>query len=173
MKISLIWAMSRNRVIGKCNRLPWRLPDELLYFRNTVRGNPIIMGRRTFEGIGKPLSGCLNIVLSTSNVEFPGCVHAKNLDAALEFAQTTRDTELIGEIFVIGGSAVYEAALPQAHRLYRTIVEAKIEGDTFFPSYDESDWSCIGSERHASDARHQYSFRMEVFEREPNDSSLV
>ena len=151
--------MSLNRVIGKDNRLPWRLPDELQYFRDTVRGNPIIMGRKTFEGVGKPLKDCTNIVLSKSRTEFPGCSHATNLDDALRIVGS------VEEVFVIGGTAVYEEALARADKLYRTIIEAEIEGDTFFPEYDESDWICESSKHHDSDSRHPYSFTMEVFSR--------
>lgn len=159
MQVSLIWAMSRNRVIGKSNRLPWRLPDELQYFRDTVRGNPIIMGRKTFEGVGKPLRDCTNIVLSKSQTDFPGCTHAFCLNDALKIARS------FDEVFVIGGSAVYEEALPLADRLYRTIVEAEIEGDTLFPEYDESEWICESSNHHGIDSRHPYSFTMGVFSR--------
>ena len=165
MQLSLIWAMSRNRVIGKCNRLPWRLPDELQYFRDTVRGNPIIMGRKTYGGIGKPLKDCTNIVLSKSTSEFPGCAHASNLDEALRLAQSCLEEEHREEVFVIGGSAVYEEALPRADRLYRTIVEAEIEGDTFFPEYDESKWTSESSVHHRIDSRHPYSYTIEVFSR--------
>ncbi|MCY3884530.1 MAG: dihydrofolate reductase, partial [Gammaproteobacteria bacterium] len=135
MKVSLIWAMSENRVIGKCNRLPWRLPDELQYFKDTVRGSPIIMGRKTFEGVGKPIKDCLNIVLSKSRSEFSGCIQATNLKDAIEAARTAEEAQLSNEVFVIGGTSVYEEALPLATRLYRTTIEAEIEGDTFFPIY--------------------------------------
>ncbi len=156
--------MSRNRVIGKNNRLPWRLPDELQYFRDTIRGSPIIMGRKTFEGVGKPIRDCTNIVMSKSATEFHGCIHATSLDDALRLAQS--DNKKRNErVFVIGGSGVYEEALSRADRLYRTIVEAEIEGDTFFPLYDESKWACESSVHHRSDARHPYSFTMEVFSR--------
>lgn len=157
--------MTRNRVIGKCNRLPWRLPDELKYFRDTIRGNPIIMGRKTFEGVGKPLRDCTNIVLSKSEKEFHGCIHATSFEDALRLARSAKNKKLNEEIFVIGGSAVYQEALPRAQRLYRTIVEAELEGDTFFPVYDESKWSCESSVHHDVDARHPYSFKMEVFSR--------
>ena len=157
--------MSRNRVIGKCNRLPWRLPDELQYFRNTVRGSPIIMGRKTFEGVGKPLKDCLNIVLSKSQAEFQGCLSASSLSHALDIVQSGNHSERTEEVFVIGGSAVYEEALPLADRLYRTIVQAEIEGDTFFPKYDESKWTPESSVHHRTDSRHPYSFTMEVFSR--------
>lgn len=156
--------MSRNRAIGKNNRLPWRLPDELQYFRDTVRGNPIIMGRKTFEGVGKPLRDCTNIVLSKSATKFHGCIHATSFDDALSLARSDDKTGS-ERVFVIGGSAVYEEALSFADRLYRTIVEAEIEGDTFFPLYDESKWTCESSVHHGSDAKHPYSFTMEVFSR--------
>lgn len=157
--------MSQNRVIGRSNRLPWRLPDELQYFKDSVRGSPIIMGRKTFEGVGKPIKGCLNIVLSTSRAEFDGCIPAKCLDDALKLSMSRGKTMRRDEVFVIGGSSVYQDALPLAHRLYRTIVEAEIEGDTFFPEYDESQWTCMSSVHHVIDSRHPYSFRMEVYER--------
>lgn len=161
--------MSQNRVIGKSNRLPWRLPDELQYFRDTVRGRPIIMGRKTFEGVGKPIKGCLNIVLSRSRATFSGCIHASSLEDALQCAVSTKEAKRNNEVFVIGGSGVYTETLPLAHRLYRTVVETDIEGDTYFPAYDESQWTLSSCAYHDVDSRHPFSFRMEIFDRTPHN----
>ncbi len=162
--------MSRNRVIGKANRLPWRLPAELQYFRDTVRGHPVIMGRKTFEAVGKPFPRCLNIVLSRSQVSFAGCRHASTMRSALKSATEGNSQIGLDEVFVIGGAKVYEEALEFSDRLYRTIVEAEIEGDTFFPIYDESSWKCISSKTHSADVDHPYAFTMEVFDRIPESS---
>lgn len=170
MRVSLIWAMSRNRVIGKANRLPWRLPDELQYFRTTVRSHPVIMGRKTFEAVGKPFPRCLNIVLSRTQGSFAGCRHASTLREALKIASKGIGCISLDEVFVIGGARVYEEALETSDRLYRTIVEAEIEGDTFFPIYNESVWKCISSKTHGADVDHPYSFTMEVFDRIYDDS---
>ncbi len=159
--------MSRNRVIGKSNRLPWRLPAELQHFRETVRGHPVIMGRKTFESVGKPLARCLNIVLSRSNTDFHGCSSASSLTEALSLASQGNCDYNLEEAFIIGGARVYEEALETSDRLYRTIVDAEIEGDTFFPIYDETVWKCVKSTTHPSDADHPYAFTMEVFERIP------
>lgn len=132
--IGLIVAYDKNRVIGLNGDMPWRIPGELRRFRELTTGNVVIMGRRTFESLGKPLPGRTNIVLSgREGYSAPGCLNARSLDEALEMAKETgRD------IYIGGGAVVYSQALPLAEKLFISEVHAEFEGDTFFPEFDES-----------------------------------
>ena len=160
MKRSLVVAMDRNRVIGRDNRLPWRLPDDLAYFKRVTMGHPVVMGRRTWESIGKPLPGRTNIVLS-SNPDYaaPGCTVVGSLEAAWRAAGDA------DEVFVIGGTSLFEETLPSAERIHLTEVEAAVEGDTFFPEFDRSQWSEREIARHPADERHDHPFRIVVLDR--------
>lgn len=162
MKLALIWAMSENRVIGAEGRLPWRLPDEMRAFRRITSGNPIIVGRRTYESFGGPLPERTNIVVTRqTGYRAPGAVVAKSLDAALDVAaESTPET-----CFVIGGSELYAAALPRADRLYMTVVHADLDGDTRFPEFDEAAFTVVSECHHERDDRHAHAFTMRVLER--------
>lgn len=133
--LSLICAMDKNRLIGKNNALPWHLPADLAFFKKTTMGKPIIMGRRTFESIGKPLPGRQNIVI-TSNPDWfaEGCDVADGIDAALEQAGSAP------EVMLIGGASLYEQTINQADRLYLTLIDHAFEGDTWFPEIDLRQW---------------------------------
>lgn len=131
-RISLIAACSENRVIGNGGKIPWHLPDDFRRFKARTMGHPIIMGRKTYESIGRPLPGRTNIVITRdSGREIPGCIVVSSLTEAIERAKGI-DKE---EIFVIGGGQVYAEALPLADRLYLTLIHAIIDGDAFFPEY--------------------------------------
>jgi dihydrofolate reductase len=123
MRISLIAALSRNRVIGLENRLPWRLPEDLKRFKELTMGHPVLMGRKTAESIGKPLPGRLNLVVSRTGL---------SLKEAIDRARESGTDEL----FVIGGEQIYRQTLPLADRLYLTLVDSEVEGDAFFPEWD-------------------------------------
>ena len=153
--------MAENDVIGIDGRLPWHLPADLRRFKQLTVGHPVIMGRRTFDSIDrKPLADRQNIVLTRDpTYRAPGAHTAASLEDALRQAGDA------AEVFVAGGEAVYRAALPIADRLYLTIVHARVEGDTRFPAFDESDWRVIEDERHDADARHAHPFTFRTFER--------
>lgn len=167
MKVSLIWAMSRNSVIGRDNGLPWRLPREMKHFMNTTRGHPVIMGRRTFESMdGKPLPKRVNIVVTTTpGYEAPGGVVTDSLEAALAEAERQCAHMGVDEAFVIGGAGIYGPALEVADRLYVTVVQADIEGDTFFPAVDWSRWQCSSEEAFPADDANPYPFTIAIYER--------
>ena len=159
---SLVVAMARNRVIGRDNQLPWRLPADLAYFKRITMGHPVIMGRRTYESIGRPLPGRLNIVVSRSpQFSAPGCTVVPSLAEAWRAAG---DAE---EVCVIGGTSIFAEALPAADRIHLTEVEAEVPGDTWFPEFDRGEWTEREVERHAPDERHAYPFRIVVLERRP------
>ncbi len=139
MKISLIAALSENNVIGKDNKLPWNIPEDLKRFKKLTLGHPIIMGRKTFESIGRPLPGRLNIVISRNfSYQDDSVKVMSSLDEAITFAK--RQEELMplpheNEIFIIGGGQVFEQAITKADKLYLTIVHVTLDGDAFFPDY--------------------------------------
>ena len=160
MRRSLVVAMARNRVIGRDNRLPWRLPDDLAFFKRTTMGHPVIMGRRTYESIGKPLPGRLNIVV-THQPDFsaPGCTVVHSMKEAYRAAGDAP------EVAIIGGNAIFAETLPDADTIYLTEVDAEVEGDVFFPPFDRSRFREVELERHAADERHAYPFRILKLER--------
>ena len=163
MFISIIVAMDENRGIGIGNRLPWRLPDDLKYFKNTTLGHHLVMGRKTFDSLGKPLPGRINIVLTRDPNYNPGgeVVIAHSLGEALTHARSGQERET----FICGGGALYRQSLPLAHRLYLTLVHTQTEADVFFPPINPSNWVEQRSSYHPADEKHPYSFSTKLLER--------
>ena len=161
MKLSLIAALADNGTIGKDNALPWHLPDDFKWFKKMTMGKPVIMGRRTWESIGrKPLPGRKNIVLTRSpSSHEAGVEMVFNLQRAVELAGRA------DEAVVIGGARLYAEALPIADLMYLTRVHAEIEGDTVFPEVDWDRWERRLREAHAADDRHAYAFTCEIWEK--------
>jgi dihydrofolate reductase len=152
--------MSRNRVIGANGQIPWHLPEELKRFQRLTTGHHIVMGRRTWESIGKLLPGRTTVIVTRRRgYHAPGARIAHSLDEAI--AACGDDDE----IFVIGGAELYAQALPRAARLYVTTVEASIEGDAFMPEFESGGWREVSSESFPADRRHRYPFRCAVYER--------
>lgn len=160
MIISLIAAMGRNRVIGKDNALPWRLPADMKRFKNLTLGKPIIMGRKTFESIGRPLPGRTNIII-TRDKDFhaQGCVILHSLDEAITSADGAE------ELMVIGGSSVFQQFLPYAKRIYLTIIDEDIEGDVFFPEFDKNEWHERERIEYQPDEKNIYRYAFVTLER--------
>jgi dihydrofolate reductase len=158
--ISIIAAMDRNRLIGNNNQLPWHLPADFAHFKAVTMGKPMLMGRKTFESIGKPLPGRTNIVLSRNpETRFEGAVCVSSVNEALDVVP---DAE---EIMVIGGSAIYEMLLPRANRMYLTYVDAEFEGDAWFPAFDESQWFETESVTRLADDKNLYNCRFVTLEK--------
>lgn len=166
MQLSLIWAMAENRVIGRNNSLPWRLPDDMRHFMKTTMGRPVIMGRKTFESMKSPLPGRTNIVL-TQNAQWQreGTQVVSTFDEAIALAESQCLIDGVDEVMVIGGAQIYELALPLADRLYLTTVHAEPQGDVFFPSVDLSGWQVVAEERREADERHSSAFTFQTLER--------
>ena len=164
--LALVVAVAENGVIGKDGGLPWHLPDELRYFKRLTVGHTLIMGRRTFESIGRPLPRRRTIVL-TRDPDFraEGVDVASGLDRALALCEPGPDGG--PSIFAVGGSSVYREALPRAGHLFLTRVHASVDGDVHFPQVDWRRWRCRRAERHEQDARHAHAFTMECWERSP------
>ncbi|GAA1372713.1 dihydrofolate reductase [Peribacillus frigoritolerans] len=151
--ISLIVAMDQNRVIGKNNKLPWHLPADLQYFKKVTMGHPIVMGRKTFESIGRVLPGRENVIV-TRNQEFKaeGCVVLHDIAQIKMFADNHEE-----EVFVIGGAEIFKEILPFTDRLYITEIHETFEGDTFFPEIDENEWDEISSNPGNIDEKNRFA----------------
>lgn len=162
MLISIVVAASTNNVIGRNGQLPWRLPDDLRHFKVVTMGKPIVMGRLTWESIGRPLPGRQNIVI-TRNPDYvvEDCHVVTSPAAALGVAGE------VDEVMIIGGGRIYEMFLPQARRLYLTRVQADIDGDTFFPAIveGERDWRLVSCDAHAADEANEYAYEFRIYER--------
>jgi len=165
MIISLIAALTRNRVIGLNNGLPWHLPDDMKYFMQTTKGHHVIMGRRNYDSIPekfRPLPNRHNIVITRQEaLQAPNCTVVHSLEEALAIAQKAGEAEA----FVIGGSAIYQLAIPFANRLYLTEIQAELSGDTHFPVFDRAQWREVSRVPHAIDARHAYGFEFVIYDR--------
>jgi dihydrofolate reductase len=160
MKVSLVVAMARNRVIGRNGQMPWRLPEDLAYFKRVTMGHPIVMGRKTYESIGRPLPGRLNIVVSRNAAfDAPGCRVVPSMEEAYRAAGDA------DEVSVIGGTSIFDAALPRADVIHLTEVDAEVPGDTWFPAFDRREWQEHEVARQAADARHEHAFRIVRLER--------
>ncbi|MBX2945784.1 MAG: dihydrofolate reductase [Cyclobacteriaceae bacterium] len=167
MTISIIAALTQNRVIGKNNDLPWHLPDDMKYFMQTTKGHPVIMGRKNYKSIPekfRPLPNRTNIVVTRQkNFTAPGCLVTHSLNEALDAAASAGSDE----IFIIGGAEIYREGMHKANKLYLTEIKGTIEGDTFFPTYDSSQWNEISRLHHPADVRHRFAFDFVVYEK-PN-----
>jgi dihydrofolate reductase len=162
LRISLVAAAARNAVIGHRGEIPWRLPDDQKFFRSLTTGHCILMGRKTYDSIGRALPERVNLVLSRSDLSGIEGIHGfSELAKAIDWARDQGHEEL----FVIGGEALYRDAMDGADRIYLTRVESEPEGDAFFPEIDPARWHCERSEAHTADERHAIPFAIETWER--------
>ncbi|CRH36459.1 Dihydrofolate reductase [Pantoea ananatis] len=157
--ISLIAALAADRIIGMENAMPWDLPADLAWFKRNTLKKPVIMGRLTFESIGRPLPGRLNIVVSSKPGSAEGVTWVTSLADAISAAGEAE------EIMVIGGGRIYEQMLARADRLYLTHIDAEVEGDTQFPDYEPDEWHSTFSEFHDADEQNSHSYCFEILER--------
>lgn len=166
MKLSLICAMAENRVIGRNNSLPWHLPADLKYFKRTTMGNCIIMGRKTWESIGRPLPGRTNIVITSNpDLEAEGARVVGSLPAAIKLAESISIMDGSEEAFVIGGAGIYQAALPLANRFHLTRVHAQVEGDTLLADFDETQWQEVECQDFQHTDSNPYDYSICILER--------
>ena len=167
MKTSLVVAVARNRVIGRDNDLPWRLPEDLKFFKRVTMGKPMIMGRRTYESIGKPLPGRTNIVVTRNPAyEAQGVVVTTSLKKAVELAEEVARREGVEEATIIGGAEIFRESLGFADRIYLTEVHAEVEGDVLFPEYDRRHWRETFREDRKADEKHPFDYSFVTLERE-------
>lgn len=163
--LAMIVAMARNRAIGRENTLPWRISGDLQFFKRTTLGKPVVMGRKTFQSIGRPLPGRENIII-TRNPDWraPGVVVATSLEQALLLAQQAAVRDGAEEIMVIGGAEIYRQAMPLARRLYITEVDAEVEGDAFFPVLDDH-WQESGRDCYPASDKDEYNYCIVQYDR--------
>src|SRR6185436_10760190 len=155
MIISLIAAISKNHVIGKNNDLPWRLPDDMKYFMQTTKGHHVIMGRKNYQSLPekfRPLPNRTNIVITRqTGFNAPGCMVVHSLKEAIQVAEKSLESE----VFLIGGSQIYQEGMPLAHRMYLTEIKENIEGDVYFPPIKQSEWIETSRRIHTPDSQHR------------------
>jgi dihydrofolate reductase len=167
MQLALIAAMARNRVIGHNNALIWHLPEDLKHFKNTTSGHHIIMGRKTFESIGRPLPNRVNIVVSrNADLSIPGVMVTHSLEEAIQ--KSAADTQP----FVVGGAQLYAAALPFATDLYLTHIDKDFEGDAFFPEFSMNDWQVVATETHQKEGPDGFTYSFVHYQRIAKSANL-
>lgn len=159
MIISLIWAQDENGIIGREGKLPWQLPADMAWFREHTMGKPVLMGRKTYESIGKPLPGRTNIVLTGQDINIEDCLVVHSPEEAIEAAGDA------GEMMVIGGAEIYALFLPRAERLYITEIRHAFDGDTSFPDFNRDEWREIHHEEHTPDDKNAYDYRFVILTR--------
>lgn len=165
-KISLVVAMAENRVIGRENRLPWHLPQDLKHFKSITTGHPVIMGRKTFESIGRALPNRINIVITRKgDWSADGVIVCHDVEEALRLANREAEAIGVGELMVIGGANLYDQLLPRAYRLYLTLVHAEVEGDALFPDFNRQQWNEVSRVEHSYDTGNPYNYSFIVLDR--------
>ena len=157
--VSIIVAVAQNGVIGDKNALLWHISEDMRFFKRTTSGHPVIMGRKTYDSLGRPLPNRTNVVISRTAEHIEGCQIARSLEEAIALFPAEE------EIFIIGGAQIYALALEVADRIYLTRVEHDYEGDTLFPKWDESKWQLVDSEAYPCGEKYPYPFAFERYER--------
>lgn len=166
MHIALIWAMAENRVIGRDNKLPWYLPNDLKYFKRVTSGKPVIMGRKTYDSIGQPLPNRTNIIVTRDTAfSAEGCQVVHSLDEALNLAEAQLMVSGGEEVIVMGGAEIYAQALPRADRLYVTLVHAEVAGDAVFPAIDFDAWRESAREDFVAAGPNPYDYSFVIYDR--------
>ncbi|MFA0053842.1 type 3 dihydrofolate reductase [Vibrio echinoideorum] len=159
MIISMIAAMANNRVIGKDNQMPWHLPADFAWFKRSTMGKPVVMGRKTYDSIGRPLPGRLNVVISRDeSLEIEGVTTVTSIEKALALVSD------VDEVMIIGGGSIYESCLPKADKLYLTYIDFAVDGDTQFPEWGEG-WKQSFSETYQSDEKNKHNMEFVILER--------
>ncbi len=159
---SIMVARSDNRVIGRDNDLVWHMPADLKYFKETTTGHYVVMGRKTYESVNKPLPGRLNIIVTRQpNYYREGCLVVHDVEQAFRLGEENGQEEL----FVLGGAQIYELTLPQVDRIYLTEIKADFEGDTYFPEIDTTQWKEVKREQHTADEKNPHPYAFVVLER--------
>ncbi|MFM5205518.1 type 3 dihydrofolate reductase [Aeromonas veronii] len=162
MKISMIAAMAHDRVIGKDNQMPWHMPADLAHFKRVTLGKPVLMGRKTFESIGRPLPGRRNLVISRNpDYQAEGIEVVGSVEAALALLAGSS----VEELMVIGGGHLYAEMLPSADCLYLTRIDLAVEGDTRFPAFDDGQWQRVDCESHPADEKNPHPYSFETWQR--------
>ena len=158
-KISIVVAIAENHAIGKDNKLLWYLPNDLKHFKTITSGHTVIMGRKTYDSIGKPLPNRRNIIITRKHIDIPGCEVVNSVEAAVDLCKTEE------EVFIVGGAEIYRLAMAITNKIYLTIVHQSFEGDTFFPEIDEDIWVETEREDHDPDEKNKLAYSFITLER--------
>ncbi|MCK9480870.1 MAG: dihydrofolate reductase [Bacteroidia bacterium] len=161
--IALIVAVGNHNEIGLNNQLLWHLPDDFKWFKKNTLGYPVVMGRKTFDSIGKALPGRLNVVISKTPQNYPNVEWADSIDNALSIASKENS-----KVFILGGESIFKALLPSADILYLTKVYHSFDADVFFPEINPQEWKLVYSQYHPKDEKHLYNFEFQILERIPH-----
>ncbi|MEO3406542.1 dihydrofolate reductase [Mucilaginibacter sp. CAU 1740] len=159
MILSIIVAIAKNHAIGKDNKLLWHLPNDLKHFKDTTSGHTVIMGRKTFDSVGKPLPKRRNIVITRQAISIEGCEVVDSLEAAVALCKAE------DEVFIVGGAEIYRQAIPLTDRIYLTIIDHEFEGDTFFPELNPDEWQETKHEDFEPDEKNKYKYKFITLER--------
>ena len=159
MTVTIVVAIAENNAIGKDNKLLWYLPNDLKHFKEITTGGTVIMGRKTYESVGKPLPKRRNIIITRQNITIEGCEVVNSIEAALALCKTEK------EVFIVGGAEIYKQAMPLTDRIYLTIVHSKFEADSFFPVIKSDEWSEVFHERHEVDEKNNIPYSFITLER--------
>ncbi len=166
--LTIVVAMAKNHIIGRDGALPWRLSDDLKWFKQVTFGKPVIMGRKTYQSIGKPLPGRDNIVISRcDDFQAPGVTVAATLEDAISIAEAFAISREVGEICVIGGGMIYEEALPLVNKIYLTEIDAEIKGDTTFPALAATEWSRDAAGQISKGEKNDHDASLNILTRQP------
>lgn len=160
--LSIIVAIGKNNVIGKDNKIPWKISADMKYFSKVTTGKTVLMGKKTYlsivEKLGKPLPNRKNVVLSRTEKEISDCEVINELN---DFVEKNKNEE----IFVIGGASIYEQTLPLSDKLYITEIDCNIDGDAFFPAFNKSDWNLVSEDKHSKDEKNKFDYNFKIYER--------
>ncbi len=159
MTITIVVAIAQNHAIGKDNKLLWHLPTDLKHFKNITTGGTVIMGRKTYDSVGKPLPNRRNIIITRQSIDIDGCEVVNSLDAALALCKTEQ------EVFIVGGAEIYKMAMSVTNRIYLTIVHHNFEADTYFPEIEPDKWTETAREDHQPHEKHKYAYSFITLER--------
>jgi len=159
MTVSIIVAIGRNHAIGKNNKLLWHLPKDLKHFKDVTTGHTVIMGRKTFDSVGKPLPNRRNIIVTRQAISIEGCEVVSSIDAALALCANEE------EVFIVGGAEIYKLSIPLTDRIYLTVIDHDFDGDTFFPELNDEDWKETERENFEPDEKNKYTYSFITLER--------
>ena len=159
MTVTIVVAIAENYAIGKNNQLLWHMPADLKHFKQITSGHTVIMGRRTYDSVGKPLPNRRNIVITRQDITIPGCEVVKSVEDALELCANEE------EVFIVGGAEIYKLAMSKTDRIYLTIIHHSFDADTVFPEIDYMEWKEVSREDHPADEKHKYSYSFITLDR--------
>jgi dihydrofolate reductase len=159
MTVTIVVAIAENYAIGKHNQLLWHMPADLKHFKQITSGHTVIMGRKTYDSVGKPLPNRRNIIITRQDITIPGCEVVKSVEEALKLCSNEE------EVFIVGGAEIYKLAMYKTDRIYLTIIHHSFDADSFFPEIDYMEWKEVSRDDHPADEKHKYPYSFITLER--------